>query len=144
MLKMRLFPPPVGLTHSILKHFFSPPTYNKSSRRINGILMSGTLKSSQCGFLAFDSMPGDHRVLNIDIKIKSFIGHHPSNIPSHAAQRLKLDDPRVVEKSYQLEVERILTSEGAFHKAKRLQDYVRVTGNFDAKAATAFETLDSI
>ena len=135
----------LGLVDPILaKHGQgAPPTYNKGSRRIDGILISGTLKSSPCGFLAFDLMPGDHQALYIDIKLKSFIGHRPSSIPSHAAWRLKLDDPRVVEK-YQTEVERILLPEGAFQKAKRLQDYVQVTGNFDDKAAIAFEKLDSI
>ncbi len=135
----------LGLIDPILRKHGqgAPPTYNKGSKRIDGILISGTLKASRCGFLAFDALPGDHRVLYIDIKTKSFIGHRPSNIPTHAARRLKLDDPRVVEK-YQMEVERILLSEGAFHKAKRLQDYVQVTGNFDAKAASAFEVLDTI
>ena len=120
-----------------------PPTYNEGSRRIDDILMSGTLKSSQRGFLAFDLMPSNHRVLYIDIKIKSFICRCNSSIPSHAAWRLKLDDPTVVKK-YQTEVERILLSEGAFHEAKQLKDYVQLTGNFDEKAETAFETLDSI
>ena len=135
----------LGLVDPILdKHGTdAPPTYNKGTRHIDGILVSATLQSSRCGYLPFDSLPGDHRVLYIDIKVKSFIGHRASNIPSHAARRLKLEDPRVVAR-YQMELESILISNKSFVKAKQLQEYVRSTGTFDRKAARDFEHLDSI
>ena len=130
----------LGLVDSILeKHGDgAPATYNKGSRRFDAILISATLRFSKCGYLPFDSMPGDHRVLYIDVKVKHFIGHRPADIPKHAARRLKLDDPRIVLK-YQEEFEQLLTKSRIFPAVRRLQKYVKSKGLFDEKAATEFE-----
>ena len=119
----------------------SPGTYNKGNRRLDCILISATLKTGRCGWLPFDSMPGDHRVGYLDIKVKDFIGHRPGNIPSHAARRLKLDDPRVVRK-YQEILDESLQAAGAFAAVKRLQTYVTSIGTFDDKAEALFESID--
>ena len=134
----------LGLVDSILqKHGDgAPATYNKGSRRIDAILISATLRISKCGYLPFDSMPGDHRVLYIDIKVKHFIGHRPADIPSHQARRLKLDDPRIVLK-YQEELEQLLTKSRIFPAVRSLQKYVESKGLFDEKAATEFERIDN-
>ena len=76
----------------------SPPTYHRGQDTIDGILLSKSLNTSSSGFLGFGAIPGDHRCLWIDISNQHVMGYKMNDIPKHKARRLKLDDPRVVDK----------------------------------------------
>ena len=76
-----------------------PRTCTKSKDSpIDAIFGSPIFETRFCGFLAFGRLLSDHRGLWIDIPKILLYGYNPPFIVSPLARRLKLDDPRVVEK----------------------------------------------
>ena len=73
-----------------------PPTYHRGTHAIDGIFVSHTIQISKAGYLPFNDLPGDHRGIWVDIPQSSILGYRMSDIPTARARRLKLDDPRVV------------------------------------------------
>ena len=91
-----------GLVESICEmHGYdqAPITHTRSNKHpIDGIFCSPKLKGTQGGYLSFQALGGDHRGIWIDIPKLLVYGHNPQSVPLAAARRLKLEDPRVVEK----------------------------------------------
>ena len=75
-----------------------PATHIRGSRTIDGVFVTPTIQPYQCGFMAFDEGPGDHRALWFDIPLDTILGFNMSELQSFGARRLKLEDPRVVDR----------------------------------------------
>ena len=76
-----------------------PRTCTKSKDSpIDAIFGSPIFDTLACGFLSFGRLLSDHRGLWMDIPKVLLYGYNPPAIVNPLARRLKLDDPRVVEK----------------------------------------------
>ena len=78
---------------NIHRHDKLPNTYIRGSNTIDALYVSSALVGSSCGYLPF---LGDHRPLWIDIPLEVVFG--TVTIPSPKARRLKLQDPRIVDR----------------------------------------------
>ena len=90
----------LGLQDMISKqHGRGPVTYQRSADSpIDRIFGSVSLKARHSGFLSFGRLSGDHRGIWVEIPKFLIYGYNPP-APVHVnARRLKLSDPRVVEK----------------------------------------------
>ena len=80
----------------------SPPaTYNRNNRRqpIDGLWATPGITISRGGYLAFgEGIPSDHRGLWFDVEFSVAFGHCPPTLAPPQPKRLKVKDPRVVEK----------------------------------------------
>eukprot|EP00978_Attheya_sp_CCMP212_P041036 scaffold230432_cov59-Attheya_sp.AAC.1 len=77
----------------------SPPTCNMGSSPIDGIWATNSLDIARGGYLNFEEgLPGNHRTLWADITYQSALGHHQPAIIRRGWRRLKLNDPRIVER----------------------------------------------
>ena len=87
----------LGLKNAILdKHGQeAPPTFHKGSAPIDGIFISHSIDTIDCGFRPFGEFPSDHRALFIDISYNNAFGHNMNNIIRPKARRLKCNDPRI-------------------------------------------------
>jgi exonuclease III len=106
-----------------------PSTFNRGKRVIDSILVSSMLQTLDCGYLSFGLLPGDHRGIWLDITKNSFIGYRAPAIPSFAARRLKLDDPRVTSR-YLTILEDELVEARVFPRLRKLQRDVQAAGHF--------------
>ena len=91
----------IGLVDLIKKKHGTkgPRTCTKSKDSpIDAIFGTPTLAGIYSGFMAFGRMDSDHRLLWIDIPRILLFGYNPPNLLSPHARKLKLSDPRVVEK----------------------------------------------
>eukprot|EP00978_Attheya_sp_CCMP212_P023135 scaffold70166_cov59-Attheya_sp.AAC.7 len=92
---------PHGMREVILeKHGENaPPTWNMGSSPIDGIWATSSLDIARGGYLNFEEgLPGNHHTLWADITYQSALGHHQPVIIRRGWRRLKLNDPRVVER----------------------------------------------
>ena len=88
-----------GLVEIFLdKHGKPPNTYDRGIAPIDGIFASSSINILVRGYTATDwGMKSDHRLLWMDVKVNEIFGTlHPIWIPR--AQKLKLVDPRIVQK----------------------------------------------
>ena len=77
----------------------APATHLRSKESpIDGIYCTPQLRASQSGYLSFSSLGGDHRGLWVDIPDILIYGYKPQSCSMAHARRLKLEDPRIVEK----------------------------------------------
>jgi hypothetical protein len=69
----------------------APATHMSSTVPIYGIFVSGTLRGSRCGYLAFGEgvLRGDHRCLWLEIPYTIAFGHAVPDIITAQARRLK-------------------------------------------------------
>ena len=81
------------LEFNIHRHDKLPNTYIRGSNTIDALYVSSALVDSSCGYLPF---LGDHRPLWIDIPLDLVFG--TTTIPPPRARRLKLQDPRIVDR----------------------------------------------
>ena len=90
----------LGLTELIEKrHGPGPKTYKRSKDApIDCIFGSAHLSIKQGGYLSFDKLMGDHRGIWMDIPKFLLYGYNPPQINTYLARRLRLEDPRVVQK----------------------------------------------
>jgi hypothetical protein len=78
-----------------------PRTYNRGSTPIDGIFMTQDLYIIQGVYMPFDKGIGsDHQCIWIDILIRVLMGQDLEQPRKFAAQRLKYDDPRVMNKYF--------------------------------------------
>ena len=75
-----------------------PPTYHRGSQAIDGIFVSESVGATRAGYLGFGELPGDHRAIWMEVPTKHIIGYKMHDIPRPRARRLKLDDPRTVDR----------------------------------------------
>jgi hypothetical protein len=75
----------------------APATHMSGTVPIDGIFVSGTLRGSRCGYLAFGEgvLRGDHRCLWLEIPYTVAFGHAVPDIITARARRLKCDDPSI-------------------------------------------------
>ena len=92
----------LGLVEGICeKHGYeeAPNTYQRSKNSpIDGIFVSPHLRASAAGYLSFGKLMGDHRGLWMDLPVELLFGYNPPSSNFAGARRLKLSDPRVVER----------------------------------------------
>jgi hypothetical protein len=113
----------IGLTEICThKHgTLAPPTYARGSTPIDAIFVSSTLKESKCGYLP---VVCDHRILWIDIPIQIALGRDIPTSAGRCPQRLKLQDPRVVNKYVSVLTE-TLQSNNVLSRLKTLQQSIQ-------------------
>ena len=81
------------------RHGACPKTYNRSKNApLDCIFGSAGMTISKGGFLPFGRLQGDHRGVWVDIPTELIFGYNPPPIVHHLARRLKMDDPRVVDR----------------------------------------------
>jgi exonuclease III len=83
---------------SHLKVDWLPNTQARGKVQIDFIFVSPAIEIKRCGFLPFTAIPSDHRGLWIDFSVQSILGLFPPPLQKFQARRLKLIDPRVVER----------------------------------------------
>jgi hypothetical protein len=92
----------LGLVKGICeKHGYdeAPNTYQRSKKSpIDGIFVSPHLRASAARYLSFGKLMGDHRGLWMDFPVELLFGYNPPSSNFSGARRLKLSDPRVVER----------------------------------------------
>ena len=81
------------------RHGACPKTYNRSKNApLDCIFGSAGMTISKGVFLPFGRLQGDHRGVWVDIPTELIFGYNPPPIVHHLARRLKMDDPRVVDR----------------------------------------------
>jgi hypothetical protein len=127
--------------HSTRHTGTAPPTYQRGSHPIDGIWVSPTLLSSQCGYLPFgDGLISDHRPLWIDIPSALLFGTQPPPTSPMSSRRLTLMDPRVVARYIHL-CETKLNAAGLQPRLDALLDSAGVLTPLQAKE---WESLDAL
>ena len=82
------------------RHEKGPRTYKRSKKSpIDCIFGSVSLIATRVRCLPFSRLCSDHRVLWIDIPTDFLLGYNPSALSKFIARKLKLNDPRVVDKT---------------------------------------------
>ena len=120
-----------------------PPTYQRGSDPIDGIFVSEELVPSKSGYLEFGEIPGDHRGIWIDIPNQSVLGYNMNDIPRHKARRLKLDDPRVVQKYLQI-LDKIFKQNQVFSRLKELKQTCSKQSTPTPEVLNEYEELDKL
>lgn len=72
-----------------------------------------------------------------------FFGYRAPTVPSHAARRLKLDDPRTVQ-HYQEVLDKYLEDNNIYQKTMEFQKEVKRDRKFSQKSIELYETIDAI
>jgi hypothetical protein len=118
-----------------------PPTISWGQKAIDGIWVSPALLSSQCGYLSFgEGTRSDHRALWIDLPMSIFGG---SNLKTSrpTARRLKLEDPRIVERF----ITAYATAVKDLNLPKRIADLTdSVRGRLSIPQQEEFEAIDLV
>ena len=83
---------------SHLQEDWLPQTQERGSVQIDYVFISPSIKINRCGFLPFGKLPSDHRGLWVDFETESIVGLRPPKVQKFQARRLKLIDPRVVDR----------------------------------------------
>ena len=120
-----------------------PPTYQRGETAIDGIFASETLSAERAGYLGFGDIPGDHRGIWIDVKSSNLIGYRMNDIPRHKARRLKLDDPRVVDKYNRL-LDQHLRSHNVYNRIDQLENKLKQEGRITPELKHQYDSLDKI
>ena len=93
------------------------------------------------GYLPFGEGVGDHRPLFVDVTIASILGVNLPLVKKVAARRLKLQDPRVVNR-YNKHLKQFFRKSSLSDKAKSLQ--ARTTHPLKEAEIQEYERLDKI
>ena len=120
-----------------------PPTYHRGSDPIDGIFISKELDPSRSGYLDFGELPGDHRGLWMDLPNNQVLGYKMKDIVKAKARRLKLDDPRVVNK-YLKELHKLFTRKKVYSRLKALKIAVSLDPTLTPPRRKLYEELDKL
>jgi len=107
----------VHQTH--LKSQWLPNTQERGTVQIDYIFASPSIEIKRCGFLPFGVIPSDHRGLWVDFSTNSLLGLRPPKIQSMQARRLKLVDPRIVNR-YQETLVKLVESQDLRDRIEKL------------------------
>ena len=134
-----------GLTEAITGIHGSdpPPTYQRGSDAIDGIFVSSTVHVKQAGYLGFGQIPGDHRGIWVDVSHKTILGYKMSDIPTASSRRLKLDDPRIVDRYCEL-LDGYLAAHKVYSRLRRLTGTYNNGTPLTEAQAKEYEELDAI
>lgn len=117
-----------------------PPTTSWGQRPIDGIWVSEALIDSRSGYLDFgEGLHSDHRALWIDLPIASTFGSTTLKTQRPSARKLKLEDPRVVDK-FLADYSKIVREKSLLERAKRLLE--ATDGRLIPAQIQEFEALD--
>ena len=119
-----------------------PPTYHRGSEPIDGIFVSTELSPSRSGYLDFGELPGDHRGIWIDIPNIQVLGYKMKDITKAKARRLKLDDPRVINK-YLKDLHSIFVRKKVYSRLKTLKKEC-MGSKLSSSHQVCYEELDKI
>ena len=100
----------------------APNTHLRSKDApIDAIFCSPQITATKGGYLSFNMLGGDHRGLWIDIPSELLHGFNPPSITLAHARRLKLEDPRVVQK-YNDEMHILLQKHQVYERINHIHD----------------------
>eukprot|EP00978_Attheya_sp_CCMP212_P044879 scaffold325734_cov35-Attheya_sp.AAC.1 len=84
----------------------APNTYDRGSKPIDGIWATFHLEPHRCGYTAFNhGCGGDHQISWAEFGYENAYGHDMPVIERPIARRLRLHDPRIVDKFNELREE---------------------------------------
>jgi hypothetical protein len=106
----------------------SPPAthaMNQQAKPIDAIFTTLDLTSDiRCGYMPFgDGLPGDHRLLWVDLPFQIMLGHNPPHLNSINAPRLVVQDPRCRQR-YHRYVLNGFSDHQVFAKSRQLRSMV--------------------
>ena len=120
-----------------------PPTYHRGSDTIDAIFGSKSVVTAKSGFLGFGEVPGDHRALWVDIPNTNILGYKMKEIPRHTARRLKLDDPRVVDR-YNTLLHNYFKEHNLFSRVKSLDQEFQEQQHWTPNMVKKYDEVDKI
>ena len=120
-----------------------PPTFHRGTDAIDGIFVSDSVKVKRAGYLAFGEIPGDHRGIWIDVPHKSILGYKMADIPKASSRRLKLDDPRIVQRYLDI-LDGYLAAHKVYSRLRRLISTHIEGSPLTTDQAKEYEELDNI
>jgi Exonuclease III len=88
----------VDVHKQVIKNKDIPSTHERGTVRIDYMFVSPSLRVKRAGFLPFSKFPGDHRAIWMDVDLKDVIGHKPPALSMAQARRLRVQDPRIVQR----------------------------------------------
>ena len=119
-----------------------PPTYHRGTHAIDGIFVSHTIQILKAGYLPFNELPGDHRGIWVDIPQSSILGYRMSDIPTAKARRLKLDDPRVVNR-YQEILHQYFRQHNIYKRLRRFRQTWTPSSPLTQAQVKEYEEIDT-
>lgn len=130
-----------GLTDIIAsRHGKCPTTYNRSkSEPLDVVFASPHILSQRSGYLSFGRLSGDHRGIWLDIPKLLILGYNPPQPTHPLARRLKLSDPRVVER-YLSHLYEGCMNEGLFQRMNYI--HTTMTDPLSQALITEYEYID--
>ena len=117
------------------------PTQNSGSYPIDEIFASSTLQVEAAGYMEFGHGKSDHRPIWVNFTRESFLGAKLQKLQSFEARKLKMIDPRVVERYNQLLEERLM-KHGVYHRTHQL--LMQFSTPMTEDQIREFEKLDKI
>lgn len=109
----------VNVHQSHLNSQWLPNTQERGTVQIDYIFASPSIEIKRCGFLPFGVIPSDHRGLWVDFSTNSLLGLLPPKIQTMQARRLKLVDPRIVNR-YQETLINLVESQDLSNRIEKL------------------------
>jgi hypothetical protein len=109
-----------------------PSTHERGKSQIDYMFVSPGISIQRAGFLPFSKFPGDHRALWMDLSMLDIVGYKPPSLPLHQARRLKLQDPRVVNK--------YISCLKKLSETENILESIKILGNIDKKYWSVLET----
>jgi hypothetical protein len=135
----------LGLNDALLENLNdneeAPNTYQRGKNPIDTILCTGGIEVVNAGYLPLGEGVGDHRPLFVDVTIASTLGVNLPPVKKVAARRLKLQDPRIVNR-YNKHLKQFFQKSSLFDKAASLQ--ARITHPLKEAEVQEYEHLDKL
>jgi hypothetical protein len=116
----------------------TPATQKRGSRPIDGIFLSSTLSTINSGYVDAGS---DHLCVWVDIAYEAAFGYNPPPCKKPQARRLKMMDPRIVEK-YLMLLRKWYKAYGLFERIENLHAQVAISMSKDQERE--WESIDDI
>ena len=120
-----------------------PPTFQRGTDAIDGIFVSPTVKVKRAGFLGFGDIPGDHRGIWLDVPQRSILGYKMADIPKASARRLKLDDPRIVDRYLDI-LDGYLAAHKVYSRIRNLMNTYEARSPLTPAQAKEYKELDRV
>ena len=131
-----------GITSVMLKHPEpTPPTQNRGTDTIDGILVSPGLRIVACGFSDFGDGPGDHRSLFVDIQKEDIEGCNISTIQRISKRRL-ISTNKTVSDKFNLEFKKQLHRNAIVERTRDLR--VHTDGRLNLMQMIEYEKIERI
>ena len=117
-----------------------PPTYQRGSKSIDGVFVSGEFVGVYGGYLEYGATPGDHRGLWIDVPQSTLLGHKMPDIPSSKIRHLQVTDPRS-RKAYQTKTHALYMKHNIYGRIFDLREHASTP--MTAKWSTKYNQIDA-